>query len=170
MRTRVCCLLVAVATATTNFRIEAERSAFSGLVTNVQVGGQPVRVGLDFSRKTSFLHSPEICPAFVGPCYDMPFALRPHRWVSPQPWSPPPRWTRTAVFVFPRFVAASRSSTWPPVRTSSTETASSRGSTRLGAPVPAAAEHYGGPILNSFLVILSSHLSFHLGCVTLVLA
>ena len=53
-------------------RIEAEYSAFSGLVAPFGLGSDENRLNLsiDFGRTRSFLFTPETCPAFVSPCFD----------------------------------------------------------------------------------------------------
>jgi hypothetical protein len=52
------------------FDIEGRYTAFSGIVTKIELGGQSVTVQLDFSEPISYIIPKDICPAFVDNCFD----------------------------------------------------------------------------------------------------
>ena len=50
--------------------IDCRYSAFSGIVTDVTVGGEPLRVQIDFNTPFSRFTADDICPPFVAQCYN----------------------------------------------------------------------------------------------------
>ena len=70
MIARAVSFLTIIPACIAKLELEGRYSVFSGIVVDAELGGQRLRVALDFNSRYSTFHSESTCPMFVDSCYD----------------------------------------------------------------------------------------------------